>query len=67
MVANAMSRLWWYPVVIIDALDECGIDGQERQRNALIDTIIAWRELPSTLKLIVTGRDDRVSSRLRKA
>jgi hypothetical protein len=48
------------PVIIIDALDECGFDpSQAGQRQAFLDTVTRWSRLPRTFKLIVTGRDDR--------
>jgi hypothetical protein len=45
------------PVVVIDALDECGgIDGpRSRHRENLLNTISSWSRLPS-FKLIVTSR-----------
>jgi hypothetical protein len=49
------------PVVVIDALDECGSDpSQAGQRKAFLDTVTHWSRLPATFKLIVTGRDERV-------
>jgi NACHT domain len=54
------------PVIVIDALDECGSDpSQSAQRKAFLDTLIQWSDLPKTFKLIVTGRDDRVLDSLR--
>lgn len=50
-----------FPVVIIDALDECGSDpSQTIQRRILLDTISSWSGLPRSFKLIVTSRDERV-------
>jgi hypothetical protein len=54
------------PVVVIDALDECGSEpSQAGQRRMLIDTITQWSSLPSQYKLIVTGRNDRVPNTFR--
>jgi NACHT domain len=46
------------PVVIIDALDECGgLEGQySTDRKALLRTFTSWSGLPATFKLIVTSR-----------
>lgn len=48
------------PIVIVDALDECGgIDGQRSsQRSSLMKTLYAWSYLPARFKLIVTGRGE---------
>ena len=48
------------PVIIIDALDECGgIDGpRSTELQQLMRTIIAWSKLPSNCKLIVTSREE---------
>lgn len=54
------------PVIVIDALDECGSDpAQVEQRRALLNTFMHWSRLPRTFKLIITGRDDRVPEFLR--
>jgi hypothetical protein len=54
------------PVVVLDALDECGSDrslfGQRRQ---LFDTLRKWSNLPRAFKLIVTTRDERLPSSFR--
>jgi hypothetical protein len=46
------------PVVVVDALDECG--GLDRQRSHhrenLLRTLRSWSHLPSIFKLIVTSR-----------
>jgi hypothetical protein len=46
------------PVVVVDALDECGgLDGpRSRHRENLLKTIRSWSRLPSIFKLIVTSR-----------
>jgi hypothetical protein len=49
------------PVIILDALDECGSDSSQiGQRNVLLDTITRWSRLTGLFKLIVTGRDERM-------
>jgi hypothetical protein len=51
------------PVVVLDALDECGTDdSQSAQRRDVLDTLTSWSRLPSSFKLIVTSRDERVPS-----
>jgi hypothetical protein len=46
------------PVIIIDALDECGSDdSQSVQRNILFKTLTCWSHLHPSIKLIVTSRD----------
>ncbi|KIM21058.1 hypothetical protein M408DRAFT_53919, partial [Serendipita vermifera MAFF 305830] len=48
------------PVVVIDALDECGgLEGQhsEHRRN-LLQTLKSWSRLPGQFKLFVTSRDE---------
>jgi hypothetical protein len=46
------------PVVVIDALDECGgLEGQYSvDRKALMRTFASWSGLPAKFKLIVTSR-----------
>ena len=48
------------PVVIIDALDECGgLEGQySSDRKSLLRTITGWSGLPAKFKLIVTSRGE---------
>lgn len=48
------------PVVIIDALDECGgIDrSRSKEHQDLLHTITAWSRLSPTYKLIVTSREE---------
>jgi hypothetical protein len=54
------------PVILIDALDECdSYHPQATQRKILLDTLTQWSCLPRTLKLIVTGRDERVPESFR--
>ncbi|RDB27538.1 hypothetical protein Hypma_003814 [Hypsizygus marmoreus] len=46
------------PVVVIDALDECGgLDGRQSvQRIGLLQSLKLWSKLPSRFKLVVTSR-----------
>jgi hypothetical protein len=48
------------PVVIVDALDECGgLEGQaSAQRRALMRTLDGWSKLPTKFKLVVTSRGE---------
>jgi hypothetical protein len=48
------------PIVIIDALDECGgLNGQHSEaRRSLMRTLGSWSRLPGQFKLIVTSRDE---------
>ncbi|KIM26361.1 hypothetical protein M408DRAFT_72893 [Serendipita vermifera MAFF 305830] len=48
------------PVVVIDALDECGgLEGQHSaHREALVKTLRNWSQLPMKFKLIVTSRGE---------
>jgi hypothetical protein len=48
------------PVVIIDALDECGgLEGpRSKTREWLLDTVARWSRLPPSFKLIITSRDE---------
>ncbi|KZP30129.1 hypothetical protein FIBSPDRAFT_815355 [Athelia psychrophila] len=47
-----------FPVIVIDALDECGKDpSQSAQRRVFLDTIARWATLRPCLKLLVTSRE----------
>lgn len=48
------------PVVVIDALDECGgLDGRQSvHRVGLLQSLKHWSRLPSRFKLIVTSRNE---------
>jgi hypothetical protein len=48
------------PVIVVDALDECGgLGGQaSAQREALMGTLCRWSQLPSKFKLVVTSRSE---------
>jgi hypothetical protein len=50
------------PVIVIDALDECGCEESQFERQRiLLDTIASWSSyLPLSCKLIVTSRDERM-------
>jgi len=54
------------PVVVIDALDECGgLDGQySGRRKNLLKTLANWSRLPRKFKLIVTSREENDIERL---
>jgi NACHT domain len=54
------------PVVVIDALDECGgLEGQySADRKALMRTFTSWSKLPAKFKLIVTSRGESDIERL---
>ncbi|KAG8795791.1 hypothetical protein FRC16_009954, partial [Serendipita sp. 398] len=54
------------PIVIIDALDECGgLEGQRsKDRKDLIRTLDSWSKLPRNFKLIVTSREENDIARL---
>src|ERR1700733_9439076 len=46
------------PVIIIDALTECGWDDYHSvQRRVFLDTFTGWSRLPKQFKLIVTSRN----------
>ena len=62
LLANIDYSSGAHPVVVLDALDECGSDeAQSSQRRILLDTLTSWSSsLPATCKLIVTTRDERV-------
>ncbi|KIM21762.1 hypothetical protein M408DRAFT_324867 [Serendipita vermifera MAFF 305830] len=48
------------PIIVIDALDECGgLDGQHSvQRINMMRTLKTWSTLPKTFKLLVTSRHE---------
>ncbi|KAG8866486.1 hypothetical protein FRC20_008413 [Serendipita sp. 405] len=54
------------PIVVIDALDECGgLDSQRsKDRKDLIRTLDSWSKLPRNFKLIVTSREESDIARL---
>ncbi|KIM32684.1 hypothetical protein M408DRAFT_326443 [Serendipita vermifera MAFF 305830] len=54
------------PVVVLDALDECGgLDGQRSEhRRSLLRTLKDWSRLPRKFKLFVTSRDESDIGRL---
>jgi hypothetical protein len=48
------------PVIVVDALDECGgLEGQaSAQRKALMKSLDSWSKLPKKFKLVVTSRGE---------
>lgn len=51
------SLILRFPVIVIDALDECGSEAsQSAQRRAFLDTIGRWATLHPFLKLVITSR-----------
>jgi hypothetical protein len=52
---NLFNDLPKFPIVIIDAADECAAD--ETQRRLFLETLKDWANLPSAYKLLVTSRD----------
>jgi len=51
------------PVIVLDALDECGTDdSQFALRRLVLETLFLWSSLPPLFKLVVTSRDERVPS-----
>lgn len=63
---GGMGSILRRPVVILDALDECGSNtSQSAQRRVLLNTIIKWSQLHPSFRLIITSRDDRITPSLR--
>jgi hypothetical protein len=60
IVASEETPLERLPIVVVDALDECGgLDGQHSEaRRNLMRTLGSWSRLPGRFKLIVTSRDE---------
>ncbi|KIM27398.1 hypothetical protein M408DRAFT_311277, partial [Serendipita vermifera MAFF 305830] len=60
LVASGETTSANLPIVIVDALDECGgMDGQRSsQRASLMKTLHNWSHLPTKFKLIVTSRGE---------
>jgi len=55
------------PVVVLDALDECGSDpSQLKQRQIFMDTLIQWSRLHPSFKLVITGRDQNITPSFRQ-
>src|SRR3984957_11986164 len=55
------------PVVVLDALDECGSDpSQSRQRQIFMDTLIKWSRLHPSFKLVITSRDQNITRSFRE-
>lgn len=60
LIQEPLQRSQWqssnrHPVIVLDALDEC-LRGPHRK--AFLKTLHSWSQLPSSLKLLVTGRDE---------
>jgi hypothetical protein len=56
------------PVIVLDALDECGSDrSQSDERRRFLETLTQWRRLSRTFKLIVTSRDERLPNSFRQS
>lgn len=53
-------------VLIIDALDECGIDNASYPQKQLYETLTLWNQLPKNLKLIITSRQTQAIASLMK-
>ncbi|KIM26984.1 hypothetical protein M408DRAFT_72023, partial [Serendipita vermifera MAFF 305830] len=60
LVASEDIPVGRLPVVVIDALDECGgLDGQySEHRVGVLRTLKIWSQLPKKFKLFVTGRNE---------
>jgi hypothetical protein len=60
ILASEEIPLQRLPVVVIDALDECGgLGGQHSEvREDLMRTIGSWSRLPGRFKLVVTSRNE---------
>jgi Mrp family chromosome partitioning ATPase len=57
-----------YPVVILDALDECGSDSsQSPQRGSFLDTLMKWFHFHPMFKLVITSRDQGIPPAFRKS
>ena len=57
-----------FPIVILDALDECGSDpSQSTPRRIFLDTITKWFHLHPMFKLLITSRDQGITPTLRNA
>jgi hypothetical protein len=52
--------LYGYPVLIIDALNECGgLEGQtSKEQENFTNSLQGWLSLPSQFKLFITSRDE---------
>lgn len=66
LAASTDIPLGRLPVIVVDALDECGgLDGQySDQRTSLLRTLKTWSSISSKFKLIITsrGEDDIISA-----
>jgi hypothetical protein len=66
LAASADIPIGRLPIIVIDALDECGgLEGQQsKDRKSLIRTLNSWSRLPARFKLVVTGRGENDIERL---
>jgi hypothetical protein len=63
LVSNCEELSTAPPVIVLDALDECGWDdSHSQQRRIFLETLNRWSHLPRSIKLIVTSRNERVPS-----
>src|SRR3984957_8936451 len=55
------------PVVVLDALDECGSDpSQSKHRQIFMDTLVEWSRLHPSFKLVITSRDQNITPSFRE-
>ncbi|KLO10473.1 hypothetical protein SCHPADRAFT_942803 [Schizopora paradoxa] len=54
LIKTPLSRLGIPIVVVIDALDECDYNSQEK----LLETVADWKSLPSSCRLVITSKED---------
>jgi NACHT domain len=61
LIENREELSHSHPVIVLDALDECGSDEtHDAQRHILLETILSWSRLPRSYKLIITSRNERL-------
>ena len=61
------TKAMQFPVVLLDALDECGSDrSQFTQRAAFMNTLVNWSHLHPSFKLVVTSRDQQITPSFRE-
>ena len=67
-VTSDQSTVIPYPIVILDALDECGSDSsQSTQRRIFLDTLAKWFHFHPMFKLVITSRDQGIPPAFRNA
>lgn len=59
-LSNNWAPTQGIPVVVVDALDECGgLEGRSSDhRKHLMESLKLWATLPATIKIVVTSRDE---------